>query len=92
VAWLAGLGSAWARAAVSPAPAGATPSAAVIGGAVIEGAVRALAIGRTGREAENRWRDRGRTADDCGHGQPEYARHNGHADLLRERIDGRLGQ
>jgi uncharacterized damage-inducible protein DinB len=22
----------------------------------------------------------------------EYARHNGHADLLRERIDGRLGQ
>jgi len=22
----------------------------------------------------------------------EYARHNGHADILRERIDGRLGQ
>jgi hypothetical protein len=22
----------------------------------------------------------------------EYARHNGHADLLREQIDGRLGQ
>jgi len=22
----------------------------------------------------------------------EYARHNGHADLLRERIDGRAGQ
>jgi hypothetical protein len=22
----------------------------------------------------------------------EYARHNGHADLLRERIDGRVGQ
>jgi hypothetical protein len=22
----------------------------------------------------------------------EYARHNGHSDLLRERIDGRLGQ
>jgi hypothetical protein len=22
----------------------------------------------------------------------EYARHNGHADLLRERIDGRKGQ
>jgi hypothetical protein len=22
----------------------------------------------------------------------EYARHNGHADLLRERIDGRIGQ
>jgi hypothetical protein len=22
----------------------------------------------------------------------EYARHNGHGDLLRERIDGRLGQ
>ena len=22
----------------------------------------------------------------------EYARHNGHADMLRERIDGRLGQ
>jgi hypothetical protein len=22
----------------------------------------------------------------------EYARHNGHADLLRERIDGRTGQ
>jgi uncharacterized damage-inducible protein DinB len=22
----------------------------------------------------------------------EYARHNGHADLLRERVDGRLGQ
>ena len=22
----------------------------------------------------------------------EYARHNGHADLLRERIDGRLGR
>ena len=22
----------------------------------------------------------------------EYARHNGHADLLSERIDGRLGQ
>jgi Protein of unknown function (DUF664) len=22
----------------------------------------------------------------------EYARHNGHADLLRERIDGRLGE
>jgi hypothetical protein len=22
----------------------------------------------------------------------EYSRHNGHADLLRERIDGRVGQ
>ena len=22
----------------------------------------------------------------------EYARHNGHADLLRERLDGRIGQ
>jgi hypothetical protein len=22
----------------------------------------------------------------------EYARHNGHADILRERIDGRVGQ
>ncbi|WP_231930904.1 mycothiol transferase [Micromonospora coriariae] len=22
----------------------------------------------------------------------EYARHNGHADLFRERIDGRVGQ
>jgi len=22
----------------------------------------------------------------------EYARHNGHADVLRERIDGRVGQ
>ena len=22
----------------------------------------------------------------------EYARHNGHADLIRERIDGRVGQ
>jgi hypothetical protein len=22
----------------------------------------------------------------------EYARHHGHADLLRERIDGRIGQ
>ena len=22
----------------------------------------------------------------------EYARHNGHADFLRERIDGRVGQ
>jgi hypothetical protein len=22
----------------------------------------------------------------------EYARHNGHADLLREQIDGRVGQ
>jgi hypothetical protein len=22
----------------------------------------------------------------------EYARHNGHADLLRERVDGRVGQ
>jgi hypothetical protein len=22
----------------------------------------------------------------------EYGRHNGHADLLRERIDGRIGQ
>jgi hypothetical protein len=22
----------------------------------------------------------------------EYARHNGHADLLRERIDGRVGR
>jgi hypothetical protein len=22
----------------------------------------------------------------------EYARHNGHADLIRERIDGRIGQ
>jgi hypothetical protein len=22
----------------------------------------------------------------------EYARHNGHADLLRQRIDGRVGQ
>jgi hypothetical protein len=22
----------------------------------------------------------------------EYARHNGHADFLRERIDGRIGQ
>ena len=22
----------------------------------------------------------------------EYARHNGHVDLLRERIDGRVGQ
>ncbi len=47
--------------------------------------------------------DLGRSADD-GHGGrislrellvhmvEEYARHNGHADLLRERIDGRLGQ
>jgi len=47
--------------------------------------------------------DLGVTADD-GHGGlislrellvhmvEEYARHNGHADLLRERIDGRLGQ
>jgi hypothetical protein len=26
------------------------------------------------------------------HMAEEYARHNGHADLLRERIDGRLGQ
>jgi Protein of unknown function (DUF664) len=25
-------------------------------------------------------------------GHEEYARHNGHADLLRERIDGRVGQ
>jgi hypothetical protein len=23
--------------------------------------------------------------------QPEYARHNGHADLVRERIDGTVG-
>ena len=35
--------------------------------------------------------DRVRTADDGGHEQ-EYARHNSHADLLRERIDGRVGQ
>jgi len=47
--------------------------------------------------------DLGFVGDD-GHGTPlslrellvhmveEYARHNGHADLLRERIDGRLGQ
>jgi Protein of unknown function (DUF664) len=27
-----------------------------------------------------------------GHLVEEYARHNGHADLLRERIDGRVGQ
>lgn len=27
-----------------------------------------------------------------GHMIEEYARHNGHADLLRERIDGRTGQ
>jgi hypothetical protein len=26
------------------------------------------------------------------HMTQEYARHNGHADLLRERIDGRVGQ
>jgi hypothetical protein len=26
------------------------------------------------------------------HTVEEYARHNGHADLLRERIDGRVGQ
>jgi uncharacterized protein DUF664 len=26
------------------------------------------------------------------HMDEEYARHNGHADLLRERIDGRVGQ
>jgi hypothetical protein len=46
------------------------------------------------------------TIDDLGHQGPEgdavrevlvhmieeYARHNGHADLLRERIDGRIGQ
>jgi uncharacterized damage-inducible protein DinB len=46
------------------------------------------------------------TIDDLGHVGPEgdavrevlvhmieeYARHNGHADLLRERIDGRIGQ
>jgi hypothetical protein len=27
-----------------------------------------------------------------GHMIQEYARHNGHADFLRERIDGRVGQ
>jgi len=32
-----------------------------------------------------------RTADDGGHEQ-EHARRDGHADLLRERIDGRVGQ
>jgi len=35
--------------------------------------------------------DRVRTADDGGHEQ-EDARHHGHADLRRERIDGRVGQ
>jgi hypothetical protein len=35
--------------------------------------------------------DRVRTADDGGHEQ-EYARRAGHADLPRERIDGRVGQ
>lgn len=47
--------------------------------------------------------DLGRVYNIPGHGQlslrevlvhmvEEYARHNGHADLLRERIDGRVGQ
>jgi len=47
--------------------------------------------------------DLGATYDVAGHGLlslrevlvhmvEEYARHNGHADLLRERIDGRVGQ
>jgi hypothetical protein len=47
--------------------------------------------------------DLGATFDVPGHGLlslrevlvhmvEEYARHNGHADLLRERIDGRVGQ
>jgi Protein of unknown function (DUF664) len=40
---------------------------------------------------QNRVADRVRTADDGGHEQ-EYARHKSHADLLRERIDGRVGQ
>jgi hypothetical protein len=35
--------------------------------------------------------DRVRTADDGGHEQ-EYARHKSHADMLRERIYGRVGQ
>jgi hypothetical protein len=28
----------------------------------------------------------------AGEGRAEYARHNGHADLLRERIDGAVGE
>ena len=35
--------------------------------------------------------DRVRTADDGGNEQ-EYARHNSPANLLRERIEGRVGQ
>jgi Protein of unknown function (DUF664) len=35
---------------------------------------------------------RRRIANDPWHMIEEYARHDGHADFLRERIDGRVGQ
>jgi uncharacterized damage-inducible protein DinB len=41
---------------------------------------------------EDRWRDRIALRWVLVHMIEEYARHNGHADLLRERIDGRIGE
>jgi hypothetical protein len=41
---------------------------------------------------DNQWRGPLSTRWILVHLVEEYARHNGHADLLRERIDGRVGQ
>ena len=54
---------------------------------------RALASGGPGRRAERSWPD-GRSPSlrwILTHMIEEYARHNGHADLIRESIDGSVG-
>jgi hypothetical protein len=77
-------------------------------GAVADGAVVALAWRSWRAECAftDRFIARATSLDVIGdhHGRPvtlrevvihlieEYARHNGHADLLRERIDGRVGE
>jgi uncharacterized damage-inducible protein DinB len=48
-------------------------------------------LDRVGK-ATDRWRGPMSLRWVLNHMIEEYARHNGHADLLRERIDGRLGQ
>jgi hypothetical protein len=47
-------------------------------------------VGRAERAAALLLRHRPRT--ETSHMVEEYARHNGHADLRRERIDGRIGE
>jgi hypothetical protein len=55
---------------------------------------RALADGGPGRPADRPWADGGRPSLRwiLVHMIEEYARHNGHADLLRESIDGTTGE